>query len=426
MAIYDELAVLGGPKAVNLPIPTWPRRTQADADVLLEAFYETGREAIEVGGNIGAFERAFAAYQGRTYALGLNSGTAALHLAVMGCGVGPGDEVIVSPYTWGATVGCIIHANAIPIFADIDPNSLNMDPVSVAQKITPRTKAIMVVHIYGQPADMDPILQIARAHNLKVIEDCSQAHGAIYKGRKVGSIGDVGCFSCQASKHLPVIEGGIKVTDSEEIYHRAMMGATHPERQKVELAGKPLEPYVDSIGYNFRMHPYAAALGVARIDQLDSDNAARREKVARLIAALRDVPGIEPVFPTVEDGQSYHMIPFRFRGDQLDGVTREEYRSAIQAEGVALNSYVRLPIHLRPRFQELYFYGKGYPWKIQFADPDLTYRAGDCPVAEKFCAESELTLYTTPLCLASDELIDQMAMAFAKVGDRYRRVLVRT
>jgi len=426
MAVHDELAVLGGPKAVQIPFPKWPRRTQADAEVLLEAFWETGREAIEVGGNIGAFERAFAAYQGRTYALGLNSGTAALHLAVMGCGVGPGDEVIVSPYTWGATVGCIIHANGIPIFADIEPNSLNMDPVSVARKITPRTKAIMVVHIYGQPADMDPILEIARAHNLKVIEDCSQAHGATYKGRKVGSIGDVGCFSCQASKHLPVIEGGIMVTDSEEIYHRAMMGATHPERQRVEMAGKPLERYVDSIGYNFRMHPYAAALGVARIGQLDADNAARRAKVGRLIAALRDVPGIEPVFPTVEDGQSYHMIPFRFRGDQLDGVTREEYRSAIQAEGVALNSYVRLPIHLRPRFQEFAFYGKGYPWKIPDADPNLVYREGDCPVAEKFCAESELTLYTTPLCGASDELIDQMAAAFTKVGDRYRRVLVAT
>jgi len=424
MANHEELAVLGGPKSVQLPFPAWPRRTEADAQALLAAFWETGREAIETGGYIGQFERAFAAYQGRRYALGLNSGTAALHLAVMGCGVGPGDEVIVSPYTWGATVGCILHANGIPIFADIDPTSLNIDPESVARKITPRTKAIMVVHIYGQPADMDPILEIARAHDLKVIEDCSQAHGAMYKGCKVGSIGDVGCFSCQASKHLPVVEGGIMVTDSEEIYHRAMMGATHPERQKVELADSPLLPYVDSIGYNFRMHPYAAALGTARLAQIDSDNARRRDRVGRFISALKDVPGIEPVFPTIGEGHSYHMIPFRFRGDQLDGVSRDEYRKAIQAEGVPLASYVRLPIHLRPRFQEFYFYGKGYPWKIPYADPDLAYREGDCPAAERFCAESELTLYTTPICEASDELIDQMASAFAKVGDRYRRVLV--
>jgi dTDP-4-amino-4,6-dideoxygalactose transaminase len=424
MAVQDELAVLGGPKAVQLPFPPWPRRTQDDADALLAAFWDTGREAIEVGGYIGAFERDFAAYQGRRFALGLNSGTAALELAVMGCGVGPGDEVIVSPYTWGATVGCIIHANGVPIFADIAPNSLNLDPESVARKITPRTKAIMVVHIYGQPADMDPIIEIARAHNLKVIEDCSQAHGATYKGRKVGSIGDVGSFSLQASKHLPVVEGGIMVTDDEEIYHHAMMGATHPERQRVELAGTPLEKYVDSIGYNFRMHPYAAALGSARLGQLDGDHVRRREKVGRLISALRDVPGIEPVFPRVEEGHTYHMIPFRYRGDQLDGFPRDQYREAVRAEGVALASYVKLPIHLRPRFQEFYFFGKGYPWKIPYADPNLTYREGDCPVAERFCAESELTLYATPLCDASDELIDQMAAAFAKVGEKHRRLLV--
>jgi dTDP-4-amino-4,6-dideoxygalactose transaminase len=419
----EQLALLGGPKAVTLPFPEWPRRTPADAEALLAAFWGTGREAIEPGGVIGAFERAFAAYQNRRFALAVNGGTSALHLAVMAAGVEPGDEVIVSPYTWGATVGCILHANAIPVFADIDPHSLNLDPAAIARRITPRTRAIVVVHLYGQPADMDPILELAQAHHLVVIEDCAQAHGATYKGRKVGSLGHIGCFSFQASKHLPTIEGGMLVTDDEEVYHRALLLAMHPQRQVVETAQSPLARYVDSLGFNYRMHPYAAALGLARLPHLDTDNARRRQKVARLITALREVPGIEPVFPEVQEGHTYHMIPFRYRAGDLHGLPREVYREAVRAEGVNLGSYVRVPIHLRPRLQERYFYGRGCPWTCRPGHPEIVYRPGDCPVAERFCAEEELTLYSTPLCDADDTLIDQLAAAFAKVAANHQALL---
>jgi hypothetical protein len=290
--------------------------------------------------------------------------------------------VIVSPYTWGATVGCILHANAIPVFADIDPHSLNLDPAAVARRITPRTRAIVVVHLYGQPADMDPILELAQAHHLVVIEDCAQAHGATYKGRKVGSLGHIGCFSFQASKHLPTIEGGMLVTDDEEVYYRALLLAMHPQRQVVETAQSPLARYVDSLGFNYRMHPYAAALGLAR-----------------------------------------HMIPVRYRAGDLHGLPREVYREAVRAEGVNLGSYVRVPIHLRPRLQERYFYGRGCPWTCRPGHPEIVYRPGDCPVAERFCAEEELTLYSTPLCDADDALIDQLAAAFAKVAADHQALL---
>ncbi|HEV8635999.1 MAG TPA: DegT/DnrJ/EryC1/StrS family aminotransferase [Chloroflexota bacterium] len=422
MATEERLALVGGEKAVQLPFPEWPRKTQEDADALLAAFWGTGREAIEPGGVIGALERAFAAYQGRRYAMATNGGTAALALAVLASGAGPGDEVIVSPYTWGATVGCILHAGAIPVFADIAPDTLNLDPAAVASKITPRTRAVVVVHIYGQPADMDPILEVAHGRGLAVIEDCAQAHGATYRGRKVGSIGDIGCFSFQASKHVPVGEGGILVTDDEAFYHQALMYGTHPQRQGPETAGKPYAKYVDSVGYNYRIHPYAAALGNARLPSLDGDNERRRERVGRLIEALRGVPGIEPVFPRVEAGQTYHMIPFRYRGDQLGGLPREKYREMVQAEGVRLASYVSVPIHLRPRFQEHRFFAKGYPWAS--AETPVVYRPGDCPVAERFCSEQELTLYSTPLCDASDELIDQIAHAFVKVARGHEQLLV--
>nr|MDA8219494.1 DegT/DnrJ/EryC1/StrS family aminotransferase [Dehalococcoidales bacterium] len=419
----ENLAILGGPKAVQRPFPTWPRKTDADAEALLAAFWGTGREAVEPGGVIGAFERDFAAYQGRRYALAVSGGTAALTLGVMAAGAGPGDEVVVSPYTWGATVGCILAANAIPVFADVDPRTLNVDPAAVERKITPRTKAIVVVHMYGQAAEMSPIMEVARGHGLAVIEDCAQAHGAVYEGRKVGSIGDFGCFSFQASKHLPTLEGGMLLVDEEDRYQQALMLAMHPRRQIIELEARPNAKYLDSIGFNFRMHPYAAALGRTRLPRLDADNVRRRRQVGRLAAALADVPGIEPLFPRPRDSHTYYTMPFRYHGQELHGLPRAAYLAAVQAEGVDLATYVHVPIHLRPRSQEFVFYGKECPWHCPHSGQQIAYHRGDCPNAEAYCAEEELTLYTTPFCDADDELVDQVALAFAKVAEQHGKLL---
>ncbi|MFQ6133063.1 MAG: DegT/DnrJ/EryC1/StrS family aminotransferase [Armatimonadota bacterium] len=413
----SALALFGGPKAVTATVPPWPVLTPEDESVVIDTLRGTGRDVIEAGGAIAALEQAFAEYHGTQHCISTNAGTAALHLAVAVSGVEPGDEVITSPYTWGATVACILHANAIPVFADIEEATLNLDPESVRACLTDRTRAIVVVHIYGVPADMDAIMQIAEEHDLIVIEDCAQAHGAMYKGRKVGSIGHMGCFSFQASKHIPGIEGGAMVTDVEDFYQHAVLMGMHPARQQTQVADEGWRRYVDSTGWNYRIHPLAAALVKNRLGLLDERNRFRNQNVLRFAELVDDIPGVQVLRAPEGSFHTYHMVPIRYDADELGGLPREKFVQAANAEGCGLYSYVYTPLHLRARFQDHYFYGRGCPWTCGHASRMVTYSEGDCPVAEKWAREHELMIFGGGLCGDADKYLSQVANGLRKAAE---------
>src|SRR5688572_1970662 len=360
----ESPALLGGTPAVTATLPPWPLVDQEALAEITRVITEETLCPVGAEGTQGEFERAFAAMHGRTYGLAVNGGTAALMLGLHGAGVLPGDEVIVSPFTWGASVSCVLQNLAIPIFADIDRHTFTLDPDSIERRITPRTKAIVVVHIFGFPADMTRIMEVADRHGIAVIEDCAQAHLALHAGRPVGSWGTVGAFSLQASKNLTGGEGGILVCDDREIYERAMSMGTHPQRLYAELELPEYRDKIDSLAFNFRMHSMAAALANTQLKYLEEWTLARGRNAQRLYDAVRDVPYISIPDPLLEtDRHAYYNIPFTYRPDVIR-LSRSEFVEALKAEGVNAGVYVRVPLYLRPRFQNHDYYGRGYPWAI--------------------------------------------------------------
>jgi dTDP-4-amino-4,6-dideoxygalactose transaminase len=406
-------ALLGGDPAVTIPLPKWPL---VDAEALAEITRVITEETLcPVGaeGTQGEFERAFAAMHGRKYGLAVHGGTAALMLGLHGVGVQPGDEVITTPFTWGASVSCILQNLAIPIFADIDPGTFTLDPDSIEARITPRTAAILVVHIFGFPADMTRIMEVAERHNLPVVEDCAQAHGGKHAGRLLGSWGTVGAFSLQASKNLTGGEGGILVCDDRAIYERAMSMGTHPQRLVAELELPEFREKIDSLAFNFRMHSMAAALANTQLKYLEGWTEARNRNARDLYDRVRDIPYLELPPDLLEtDRHAYYNIPFKYRPDVIP-LSRNEFVKALNAEGVGADIYVRVPIHLRPRLQNHDYFGRGYPWTI--SEEPVVYREGDCPVAEAM-AHVHFQVngnYYEDL----PGRVEQLASAFHKVGD---------
>jgi dTDP-4-amino-4,6-dideoxygalactose transaminase len=258
-------------------------------------------------------------------------------------------------------------------------------------------------------------MAVAERHGLTVIEDCAQAHGAVYKGRKVGTIGDAGAFSFQASKATSAFEGGALITNRRELYQRAVLLSMHPARQGEEVAGCDLAAYRDSTAFNYRMNSLAAAMAKSQLGFLDERNAWRIRNVERLYGALDGVPGLTPVRTPEDRVNVYHLAAFRYDAAALGGLPRERFIAAARAEGVPLGHYVDTPIHLRPRFRDRFFYPKGCPWRCGHAARDVAYRRGDCPVAEE-AAETDLTLYTGHLADDRTPLIDQLAAALRKVA----------
>ena len=282
-----NLSILGGEKAVNID-------HSLGVPIVPEEAYETvldlmRRGDISFSPVIFDFERRFADYIGVKYGLCYPNGTTSIQGALFAVGVGPGDEVIVPSFTFWATAGAVVAVNAVPVFADVDLDSHLLTADSIKKCITPRTKAIVVVHTWGNPVDMDGIMELARQHSLKVIEDCSHAHGAAYKGKKVGSIGDVGCFSLQASNILAAGEGGILVTDNPEYYERAV-ALGHPER----LSGLPdTSPYkkyaLTGLGYKHRANPLSIAIAYKGLDRLDKLNEIRNQNAEYFEELISDL-----------------------------------------------------------------------------------------------------------------------------------------
>lgn len=329
-----------------------------------------------LGDEVAAFEREFAAYCRVGEAVGLNSGTSALHLALLAAGVGPGDEVVTVPFTFVATVSAIVYTGATPVFVDIHPDHYTMDPGQLERVITPRTKAVVPVHLYGQPADMDPILDIARRHGLAVIEDAAQAHGAEYKGRRCGSFGDMACFSFYPGKNLGAYgEGGAVVTDDPGLARQLRLLRSWGEERRYEHSIK---------AFNYRMDGLQGAILRVKLRHLEDWTERRRSRAAAYRRALAPLPIRLPVErPDVR--HVYHVFAVRV-------ASRDAWRHQLGDLGIQTGVHYPIPVHLQP------------------AHRDLGYAEGSFPVAEAIASEVlSLPIYPE----LTDDQVETIAGAFS-------------
>ncbi len=334
-----KLAITGGKPAIEKTLPGWPQFTEEIIEAAVEPLktgkvnYWTGKVGME-------FERRWADWNGVRFAISTTNGTSALHTALGGLGIGPGDEVITTPYSFIASSFCVVQAGAIPVFADVKREDHCIDPEDIKKKITPRTRVIIPVHLYGNVCEMDEIMEIAKTYSLYVIEDSAEAHGATYMGKKVGNIGDVGAFSfCQNKTFTTGGEGGMVTTNNEEVAWRCRSFRDHGYDVEKRLSLLEMEgalPYIHKIiGFNYRMTEMQSAIGVKEMERLDSWNLPRRRRNGEiLIAELNDLPQIQylPVH-NQEKVNGFYVFPVVLNLERLS-CDKKTFLEAIVAEGV--------------------------------------------------------------------------------------------
>jgi dTDP-4-amino-4,6-dideoxygalactose transaminase len=330
----ENLALFGGSKTVSLDYEKLGNRPVVNPKGLKDALALMEKGEISFSASVYRFEERFAGYTGARYALACSSGTASLHSALFGVGVSPGDEVLVPSFTFWATVGPVYWCGAVPVFCDVDPQTHCMDAGDLKKRITPKTKAIMPVHVWGNPCDMDAIMEIARTHKLKVVEDCSHAHGAKYKGRHVGTIGDIGCYSLQGTKMLPAGEGGILITNNRDCFEKSMSLGQYERLSRLE-EDSPYRKYkLTGMGLKYRAHPLGIALANSALDELDERNAIRDANGRGLEKLLGDLDFIES--PKVLEGceRQFSYQYMTYHPSKFGGVRSYTFLKALSAEGV--------------------------------------------------------------------------------------------
>jgi dTDP-4-amino-4,6-dideoxygalactose transaminase len=361
------------------------------------------------------YERSIAEWFGVKHAIAVSSGTTALHIALAAFGIGPGDEVIVTPYTFVASDTCVLEQNAIPIFADIDPVHLTLDPENVASRITPRTKAIIPVTITGTPVDMDPIMDLAQKHNLWVLEDACQSLGATYKGRLVGTIGHVGAFSTITGKISNTGEGGFVITNDTDLFEKMWGYQDFARRRSLGPASKY---HWNLPCTNYRITNMQAAIGNQQMKRLNAMIAQRTANAEYLTEKLQGVPGIVlPSSPSWGERVYFYYV-IRLQPEVL-GADMLNFALALAAEGVYNEKYLSttrwmVPQHLEPLFVNKVGYGgTKCPFECPWYEGHVEYYSGLCPVAEKACEEVFWLASVHPLLEKSD--LDDIAMAVKKV-----------
>lgn len=379
------LAIDGGPRAVPEGlIKAWPPVGDLDRRYVMESLEG---ENHTFGPNCVALEQEFAQWNGNRHAITTNSGTAALHMAVAAAGCSVGDHVLVSAYSWSSSATCILHHNCIPVFVDIDFDTMNMDVSKLEAAITPKTKAIMVVHLHGLAVDMKAVLAIARRHGLKVIEDACQSHGAMSGGRKVGQWGDCAAFSLNQNKCLTCGEGGMFVTDDDAMAATArVLWSFGESRSPVERR----DYHAYALGWMYRNSDLCAAFGRAQLTRLDEYIETQRQNAAVLLSDLAGTPGL--ILPTEPEGFIHNWYNFTSRIDpEALGWTgdparlRDAIMKAIQTEGVPVGVWQSYILPEMTVFAAQNAYGQGCPWTCPYTEP-VTYDPAAYPVAQRHCA----------------------------------------
>ncbi len=412
----DKLALLGGAPVRSNPFPSHPVIGDAEKKAVLEVL-DSGRLSTFIavpgkyfngGRKIREFERQFAEYHGVNYAVAFNSATAALHAAVVALGVPPGGEVIVPPYTFTSTATCVLMQNAIPVFADIDNVVFGLDPAAVERAITSLTRAVIVVHLFGHPANLGALVGVARRHNLRLIEDCAQAPGAKYEERLCGTFGDCGVFSFTESKTITTGEGGMLITDEAEIAEIARMVRNHGE---TIVEGQKERTYSSAmLGWNYRMTEMEAALGIVQFSRLDQLNQHRIELANYLSARLPALRGLEPPVARPRAKHVYYVYALKYDEETI-GLPRDLFVKALNAEGIPFSAgYVR-PLYLSPLYQNRSHRA------FQHDAGQANYAQGLCPTAERLY-ERELILTGIVRFPATRADMDDVASAIEKVVEQ--------
>jgi perosamine synthetase len=392
----EKLAIDGGPATRSEPFPRWPLLGPEDVSAVAEVL-DSGKLTQLSGRSVADFERAFATWHGAEHCVATSSGTTAIHTALIALGIGAGDEVIVPAHTFIASTTPVLHQGATPVFADVDERTFCISPESVRERLTDRTKAIIAVHLNGHPADLDALLEIARPRGIAVIEDAAQAHGATYKGRKAGTIGNAGCFSFWEDKIITTGgEGGAIIAADDALIER-MRRIRHHGEGPVE--GERAYYHLD-LGYNYRMTSMQAATGLVQLHKLDEYLIARRRNAAHLTAQLAQIPHIEPPFVADYAVHSYYKYICRLRPASgpstrlRTGIDIARFVAAVVAEGLPVSRRYPTPLPQQPVFRDA---GPG---------------AVACPVAERLSGEL-FTLLVHPTASTSD--MDDYVAAIGKV-----------
>ncbi len=395
---HRRLAVLGGPAALTRRPPHWPIFDESDRKALNDVM-----ESRVWGGyheSIGELERQFAAYHGAAHGIALANGTVSLEIALSAAGIKPGDEVIVPPITFVASATAVSRIGAVPVFVDIDPETINLNPQKVAEHINDRTRAIVVVHFAGHPADLDQLTEICDQHGLVMIEDCAHAHGAEWHERRVGSFGSFGSFSFQASKNMTAGEGGILVTNDADLAERA-----HSIGNAGRRTGGAWYEHV-RLGTNARLTGFQATLLLNQLQRLPKQVATRMERARRLREGLQKMSGLKATPQMLDErvtAHGLHLFSMRFDQEAYGGVSRSRVIEALQAEGLPVTPGYPQPIYRNELF-------KHHPHVVH-----------DCPEAEAYCRTSIWLPHNA--LLADEEWIDDALAAISKVRERADELL---
>ena len=412
----SKLALFGGEKAKKTPWGTGKRFGKEELLQLEEAL-EQNTLFYWYGTKVKGFTQKFADMYGAKYCVAASSCSAAIHVALGAVGITAGDEVITTAITDMGTLIGILYQNAIPVFADLMPHTYNADPKSIESKISDKTKAIIVVHLAGNAADMDPIMEIARRHNIKVIEDCAQSYLCYYKGRLAGTIGDIGCFSTNDFKHISTGDGGMVIMNDEETYKKALRFA---DKNYDRLSTDPAASRrIASLAPNYRMTELQGAVGIAQLDRLEWICAQRNRYGDGLTAGIKDLPGIYP--PEILDGCKSSYWFYMLRIDEKEaGVSRDEFCEALQAEGVGCAAgYIPTCVYEYDMFKNKNAYnGTDCPFGCKYYGKNIEYKKGLCPVSEE--------ILTTAARLTVDEFYTEQDLkeaieAIRKVSKHYSK-----
>jgi dTDP-4-amino-4,6-dideoxygalactose transaminase len=405
--VTDKLAILGGqPVRSNKVWPAWPYVDEK----MVEAITKTARSGIwcriqSESGTVPTFEKEYAILMDTKFSLGTGSGTQALNTCVEALGIGPGDEVITSPYTDMGTISSIITSRALPVMADLDPESFQLDPNDVERRITKNTKALMPIHIMGQPCDMDRIMAIANKHNLNVIEDACQAHLGEFRGKKLGTIGDVGCFSFQTSKTISCGEGGAIIGNNEELMDKCYTVQNHGTSRK----GKS-----ETIGAKYRMNEFEGAILLAQLEGVKDRFALRNKNANYLTSKLKNFPGLVPqkLYEGTDSG-SFYLYTMSYKKEHFNNVSRDTFLKALAAEGVSMSGYIKNGLHKEPwvdHILNLKVYQKMYsPERLKEYKEQLA-----CPKCDQVCNDMVMLWASGPL-LGTQADMDDIINAIMKV-----------
>ena len=416
----EKLAIFGGPKALDEEVVRYntmgPEEVLAAKKVVesgvLSKYLGEWDPDFYGGPKVKEFEHRWSDYFRVKHSISINSCTSGLMVAVGAIGVEPGDEVIVSPWTMTATATAVLVWNAIPVFADIEEETFNLDPRSIEENITPYTKAIIVTNIFGHAAKLNEIMSIAEKYNLKVIEDNAQSPGAMYHGKYTGSVSDIGVFSLNYHKHIHTGEGGVCVTDDDELAERMQLIRNHGEAVVEE---KGVTNLVNMIGYNFRLGEIEAAIGIEQLKKLPAFIDEKVEWAGILNEGLNGFDGLRTPVVRKDCTHVYYAYPLIVDETEV-GTTRDKISEALSAEGVPVgNKYVNL--HLYPMYQKQIAYGsKGFPWTAEFYKGNVSYKKGICPVSESM-NDTRFMNIGISLFKFDEQKIRKIISSFHKVWD---------